>query len=755
MSTTDVTTLKMLLIGEDRSASKTLRGVGDQAGRTGDQLKEMGDDAVSAARLLEELPKGAKGAVDRTSAEFKQLSPKMRAAVLDAQRDAARAMKDDSLSHAARAAGEDAGSELSGGLRSKIKGFAKTAGPLLAAGIGLAVGKGVVDGLNFDAVAPRLKAQLDLTETQSARAGKAAGELYAQNYSQSVDETADAIRSVIENIDDMRGASEKTLTDMGGRALATSKIFDQDLGAVTRAVSQMLRTGLAQDGEQAFDILTQGLARGADKADDLLDTFNEYSTHFRTLGLDGAEATGILRQGLQGGARDADQVADGLKEFSIRAVESTESVRGAFSKLGLDGTAMADAIASGGPRAREALDQTLDRLRGVKDPADRARIAAELFGTQSEDMAAALLKIDPSTATKGLGELAGASDRANESFNDTPMAKVLEVWNRAKQTAAALIAQGIDKITPALKRTKTAWQEGTGVIGTYRRYAEFMLGVWKKVGTWVRDDLLPWLGRLRDAFVKGMGGTDGMRKAFDDLKPAAKLVGGLLKVLWESLKWAAEKVMPMLAANLRRTTTVIGIVGRAATWLWNNAFAPALRFIVRGVANLMDMWAGLLRALGKIPGFGWARDAADKMSNAARQARGLASDIRSIKDRKVTVSIRTIRIEERRSERTLANAYNAGVGGRPRNRASGGPVFPGNLYKVAETQDEYFIPAMGGRIDSGRGHHRTAGGGDTINIYVDGSKDPKMTALEIESILTKHRRRRGGAPLAFQLGGAR
>src|SRR3546814_1114465 len=65
--------------------------------------------------------------------------------------------------------------------------------------------------------------------------------------------------------------------------------------ATTRAVAKMIKTGLAKNAEEAFDILTRGAQTGANEAEDLLDTFSEYSTQFRKLGLDGKTAMGLLR----------------------------------------------------------------------------------------------------------------------------------------------------------------------------------------------------------------------------------------------------------------------------------------------------------------------------------------------------------------------------------------------------------------------------------------------------------------------------
>src|SRR3546814_1665275 len=60
-----------------------------------------------------------------------------------------------------------------------------------------------------------------------------------------------------------------------------------------------------------------------------------------------------------------------------------------------------------------ALDLTLDSLRRMKDPTEREAAAVALFGTQAEDLGAALFELDPSSATKKLGDVGGAAKKAD------------------------------------------------------------------------------------------------------------------------------------------------------------------------------------------------------------------------------------------------------------------------------------------------------------------------------------------------------
>lgn len=324
------------------------------------------------------------------------------------------------------AAAKKAGKALDG-LNTKINSQLKEGGKKAALAGGAAAGGAFVAGLsgmiNLDNARGKMEAQLGLTKQQSARVGQVAGKLYSSAYGESMEEVQGAITQVIQNMDGMRTASNGALQQTAARAMDVAQVMGEDVGPVTAAVSQMMRTGLAKNSQEAFDILTKGAQTGANKAQDLLDTFGEYGTQFRKLGLDGQTAMGLIQQGLQGGARDADIVADSLKEFSIRAIDGSKTTIAGFKDLGLNATKMAQMIGAGGPTASKGLQMVLDRVRAIKDPVKQSAVATSLFGTQWEDMGQALLKMDPSKAVASLGQVSGAADKAGQSLGGTTASK--------------------------------------------------------------------------------------------------------------------------------------------------------------------------------------------------------------------------------------------------------------------------------------------------------------------------------------------
>jgi hypothetical protein len=309
------------------------------------------------------------------------------------------------------------------------KGLALAAGGAIAVGIGA----GIAEALEREAGTDVLTAQLGATPAEAKRLGEAAGAVYSAGYGESVADANEALKGLWQQGLVPAGATADEMANISKKAMDVATVLGDEVGPTSAAVGQMLKTGMAKNADEAFDILVRGAQEGANKSEDLLDTFNEYGVQFKSVGLDGKTAMGLLSQGLQGGARDADLVADSLKEFGLIVRAGGDEVNAAYKSMGLNGAEMTKAIAQGGPAAKDALDKTLDGLRSIKDPAERSATAVTLFGTQAEDMQDALLKLDPSTAVDALGKVDGAAKSAGDTMHDNASNK-LKVFTRSLTT---------------------------------------------------------------------------------------------------------------------------------------------------------------------------------------------------------------------------------------------------------------------------------------------------------------------------------
>ncbi|MFF4751832.1 phage tail tape measure protein [Streptomyces sp. NPDC001270] len=371
----------------------------------------------------------------------------------------------------ARQGGQDAGDALGGGLDEGAGEGADTAGESITGTLkGLALGAiggslgaalmgGIATAMEQDQITGKLAAQLGSTPAEAEKYGKIAGALYSNAITDDFQGAADAIKATMSSGLLPPDATNAQIESIATKVADLANTFEQDLGGVTNAVSQMLRTGLASSADEAFDVLTAGFQSSANKADDLVDTFNEYGTQFRKAGLDGATAVGLMNQAIQAGARDSDIAADAIKEFAIRAVDGSTTTAAGFQALGLNADDMAAKFGKGGKSASAALDTTLDRLRAVKDPITQSQTAVALFGTQAEDLGRALYAMDPTTAAQGLGDVGGAAARMGDSLRDNAATQVEQFKRSATQAFVQVLGE---KVVPILTKVGGYFQEHSG-----------------------------------------------------------------------------------------------------------------------------------------------------------------------------------------------------------------------------------------------------------------------------------------------------
>lgn len=461
-------------------------------------------------------------------------------------------------------------------------------GAAIAAALAAAVGT----GLEQSQIKAKLAAQLGATGPAAQAAGDAAGDLYARGVVSSMDEAAAAVKSIFQNNLVPKDAGKAEIDAAAKRVSDLAVLLDEDAGRVGAAVSQMLRTGIADSSQEAFDILAAGAQNGLNASEDLLDTYKEYGTQFRKLGIDGPTSLGLINQALKAGARDSDVAADALKEFSIRAVDGSKTTAAGFKALGLDAELMGKNIAKGGDFANEALDVTLDKLRGVKDPVKQAQIAVQLFGTQAEDLGAALFAMDPSTATKGLGELGGAADKAGKTLEQSAGAKV-QAFTRTLQdkliTALAGVIDWMGKNEQLVKTLAVTLGPLAAIIATIVA----AIKIWTIVQTALNFVLTanP-IGLVVAAVALLIAGIVLLWKNSETFRNVVMAVWGAIKVAIQAVvTWFQNVVVPLFKIAFNVIATAVKFLVN----LWKAQFNLAVS-IVLWVVNKVKAYIALLVA---------------------------------------------------------------------------------------------------------------------------------------------------------------
>lgn len=619
---------------------------------------------------------------------------------------------------------DEAGGELEkssgkwSGMISKVGPAVGAAALTVGVAAAAALAKGIGQAMEAQDLQAQMAAKLGLPPDLAAETGRAAGKIYAKNYGESLSEVNDAIASVAQNIRGLDEGFTPELDKITKSTLTLSKAFGQDLGGTTRAVGQLMKTGLAKNSQEAFDILTRGFQQGVNKADDLLDTVTEYGTQFRNLGLTGTQAMGLLSQGLRAGARDADLVADAIKEFNIRAQDGSKTSAAGFESLGLNAQKMTAVFAKGGPEAAKGLGTVLDRLRAIKDPADRSATAVALFGTQAEDLQGALYKLDLKTAAADMGDVAGATDRASEALGSTFSARIETLKRRAETSLTAVgaaVLGGLDRVGKSKAAAEMADDFRTKVVPALREFS-----------TWVGDRVGPKARELFALFqTKGVPilrqqipqALRAGRDAFRDIQNAIEKNKPQLRQLWSAFMAFASFIMtnwktigPIVGTTLRGigltiagTITTLSLLSRG----WHaaqSATQTATRFMLNAA---LASFGGVINAAARA--FGWVPGIGPKLKSAAKGFNDFAATVNQalggIKDQDVNVNVRLKGSAAALASVAKQNQQTARLG-----RAVGGPVQAGAPYIVGERGPELFSPGQSGRIVPNSALTRSGGG---------------------------------------------
>lgn len=445
-------------------------------------------------------------------------------------------------------AGQNAGDALGNGLRAGASdGAADTERAasgafskiqMLAAGAGVAAGavlmQGIATALDQGRITGRLQAQLGATPAVAKRYGQIAGQMYAAGVTEDFQGAADSISATMRAGLLPTGATNSQIKEIATNVSDLAGTFELDLGQAANAVGQIMKTGLAPNAKTALDVITKGMQQMGPRADDIADTFNEYSVIFQRLGLNAQTATGLMSQGMKAGARDTDVVADALKEFTIEGVQGSAKIVSGFKNIGLKSGDMVKMIAAGGPQATKALQMTLDKLRAMEDPVRRDAAATELFGTKSEDVQKALLALDPSKAVNALGNFSGAADRAGTALRDNAGTRV-EAFKRGLQQGVVEVIGS--RVIPALVRFGK-WAAKNG--GTLKTVATIVAAV--LVPALVLMGVTATVAAARVVAGWLASGAASLRSAGRQTASAARTVGGWLAMAATATVSAARVV---------------------------------------------------------------------------------------------------------------------------------------------------------------------------------------------------------------------
>ncbi|XXN62769.1 phage tail tape measure protein [Enterobacter ludwigii] len=237
-----------------------------------------------------------------------------------------------------------------------------------------------------------------------------------------IEQITDAVSAVRSTLGTLGNVGEAELDRITRKALDMQSTFGTDTAESIQIAAIMMKNKLAANSDEALDLIVSGMQRvSAGMRGEMPEILHEYSTHFRNMGFTGAEAMSLLVDMSKQGKFALDKTGDAVKEFSIRGSDMSKNSVAAYQEIGLNAKKMSRDIASGGDKARVAMQKTAKGLLAIKDPAARANAAISLFGTPVED-----LSVDQIPAFLGalagvknqLGDVTGAAERMGNTLRD-------------------------------------------------------------------------------------------------------------------------------------------------------------------------------------------------------------------------------------------------------------------------------------------------------------------------------------------------
>lgn len=375
---------------------------------------------------------------------------------------------------------------------------AKMAGAVAAAGVvvGGALAAGLAQAMDVESANAKLEAQLGLTAAESARYGTLAGEVYAQNYGDSLETVNGAIGAVLSSISGMRQASDAEVEAMAKAALNLASTFEVDVTRAAQVAGQMITSGLAADGTQAMDLLSAAMQRvPAAVRQDILDAVDEYGPFMSSLGLQGEAAFGLLVQSAEKGMYGIDKTGDSLKEFTIRATDMSSASKVGFDLLGMSQEDMSGKLLAGGDTAAAAFKQIVDGLVGIKDPTAQSQAALALFGTPLEDLSVSEIPKFLGSLQQGedaMAGFAGSADQIDSALGGTASAALSSFKRQAQQAFVDMVGgQLLPAATTAAQYLQTNF--GPALTETGRVMTEDVLPAGQAVIGWLQQNQT-WLG---------------------------------------------------------------------------------------------------------------------------------------------------------------------------------------------------------------------------------------------------------------------
>lgn len=286
-----------------------------------------------------------------------------------------------------------------------------------------------------------IQAQTGMTKAEMATMKEQMYDLYGQNYGESLEDVANVIAAVKQNINE---TDPTRIEEIAKNAIAMSDTFGSDVNETLRGVNALM-THLGLSAEEAFDYIAKGSQNGLDKTGELSDNLAEYAQLWSQAGFSAGEMFSVLQNGIDSGAYSLDKVNDLVGEMTRSIIDGRlESSLDSFSNKTAQ---IFEAFKNGEATQSDVFDSMIDDLNNTSNLAEKLATASDTWSALGEDNAMSVIQ-----ALNNVNDTYADVSGTMQSINDI---KYDDVGNQlatlGRKFEVDLIQPLVEGVTPALE----------------------------------------------------------------------------------------------------------------------------------------------------------------------------------------------------------------------------------------------------------------------------------------------------------------
>lgn len=431
------------------------------------------------------------------------------------------------------------------------------------------------------------------TGEQAEKNGDIIKDVFSSGIPESMEEAADAIILVRQNIEDLNDADLATVSE---QALVLEKTFGSDMSESIRGASSLM-VNFGLDSQEAMDYLVAATENGLDKTHELGDNIAEYGQLWSQAGFSASEMFSILESGLDSGAYNLDKVNDFVKEFTISLSDGRieESIN-SFS----EGTQqLFNEYKNGEATAKEVFFSVINDLETTMSKQEALTVASNTWSALGEDNALQVIS--------ALNDVGSAYDDVNgkaQEMIDNQTSGASGAIAELKNNAEILASEVGESLVPNVERLNeivkdvTEWfrglndeqKETAATVGTVVAVIGPLLLILSKVITAIVN-----IGKSIGTVLKFVGSLTGLTKVFAGIAEVIALVAGGAGTLGEAI----AAVFPTLTSIGSTIASVFSTVGSVLASVGSAiaSFVAGLNPIVIVIAAVVAAIVGLVAAI--------------------------------------------------------------------------------------------------------------------------------------------------------------